>query len=263
VSVPFVIVVAIAIALGVFALQTRQRLRLLTGRDAGSSPLPLVALDDFDPVFEQGPLGPALTSEVAFIGTGRGVPGGTTDREAWVLAALAKGRRTFFEFGTATGKTAYLLARNSPDDAVVYTITLSPDELDSYARDSGDSGHASRAALRESRFTTFLYTGSAVEHKVTQLFGDSKALDIEPYLGRCDLIFVDGSHAYSYVLSDSEKAFRMLAPGGIIIWHDYRPFGRRDRDVRRALHELNRSHRLFRLQGTSMVAYRGATSSPT
>jgi predicted O-methyltransferase YrrM len=238
------------------AIQYRRRLHYETGRDRPRGAIRSVELDEFDDVFAQGPLGPTLAAEVHFIGSGRGVPGGTSDREAWVLAALAKRRRTFFEIGTATGKTTYLLARNSPPDARVYTITLSPDDVESYAGGSGDSSRAARVARQESAFTSFLYTGSAVEHKVTQLFGDSKALDTTPYRGRCDLIFVDGSHAYSYVLSDTARAMEMLAPGGIIIWHDYRPHRRQDRDVVRALGEVARSHDLVRLSRTSMVAYR-------
>jgi predicted O-methyltransferase YrrM len=238
------------------AIQYRRRLHHETGRDGERDGIRAVELDEFDDVFAQGPFGPTLTAEVSFIGGGRGVPGGTSDREAWVLGALAKGRRTFFEFGTATGRTAYLLARNAPADARVYTLTLSPDELQSYAGGSGDSGRAARVAKRESAFTSFLYTGTDAEHRITQLFGDSKALDTAPYRGRCDLIFVDGSHAYSYVLSDSQKALEMLAPGGIIIWHDYRPYRRQDRDVVRALGAIARTHNLVRLKRTSMVAYR-------
>ena len=44
-----------------------------------------------------------------------------------------------------------------------------------------------------------------VAGKVEQLFADSKTLDVSPWAGQCDLVFVDGSHAYSYVVSDSEK----------------------------------------------------------
>jgi predicted O-methyltransferase YrrM len=247
-----------AFAAAVFAvlwLQYRGRLHDLLGRD-GRAPIPVVRLDAFDDVFRQGPLGPTLDAEVAFVGTGHGVPGGTSDREAWVLAALAKSRRAFFEFGTATGKTTYLIARNAPDDAEVVTITLAPDGHESYSTATGDTSGAVRKALAESQFTEFLYTGTPVASKVVQLFGDSKALDTSPYRERFDLIFVDGSHAYSYIMSDTKKALEMLAPGGIIIWHDYRPFRRSMRDVYRALNELRRELPLVRLHETSMVAYR-------
>jgi predicted O-methyltransferase YrrM len=246
---------AAAITFAVLWLQYRGRLYDHLGRP-GRAPIPIVGVEEFDPVFRHGPLGPTLESEVAFVGSGDGVPGGTSDREAWILAALARSRRGFFEFGTATGKTAYLLARNSPDDAQVVTITLRPEDRGEYVREAGDARAAELRALWESDFSSFLYSGTPYERKVVQLYGDSKALDTTPYRGRFDLIFIDGSHAYSYVVSDTRKAMEMLAPGGIIIWHDYRPFRRSMRDVYRALNELHRSQPLVRLRETSMVAYR-------
>jgi predicted O-methyltransferase YrrM len=247
-----------AAAFAALFVQYRRRLYFEQGRDGGGA-IPRVELDEFDDVFAQNELGPTLAAEVHFIGSGRGVPGGTSDREAWVLAALARGRRTLFEFGTATGKTTYLLARNSLDDGRVHTLTLPPDALDRYAAGGSDSGLAEEKARAESRFTTFLYSGTAVESKIEQLYGDSKAFDETPWLGKCHLIFVDGSHAYSYVKSDTEKALRMLAPGGIILWHDYQPLRRSVRDVCRALDELARERRLVRLSRTTLVAYRNET----
>ncbi len=36
-----------------------------------------------------------------------------------------------------------------------------------------------------------------------------------------DLVFVDGSHAYDDVVIDSDYAWALLKPGGILIWDDY------------------------------------------
>ena len=124
---------------------------------------------------------------------------------------------------------------------------------------SGDSQRGSKVALAESRFATeFVYTGSDVEHKIEQLFGDTKRFDPAPYRGRCDLIFIDGSHAYSYIMNDTRKALDMLAPGGTILWHDYRVADAGSADVYRALNELRRELPLVRLAGTAIVAYRSA-----
>jgi predicted O-methyltransferase YrrM len=246
---------AAAMAFAALFMQYRRRLHDLLGR-GGRAPIPTVTLEEFDDVFRQGPLGPTLDAEVIFVGRGQHVPGGTSDREAWILACLARRRRNFFEFGTATGKTSYLWARNAPADAHVVTITLSPADHAAYLRDSGDSAKATRMALAESAFTEFLYSGTEVERRIEQLYGDSKQLETAPYRGRFDLIFVDGSHAYSYVESDTAKALEMLAPGGIIIWHDYSPFRAGSRDVFRFLNELHRTLPLVRLLETTMVAYR-------
>jgi predicted O-methyltransferase YrrM len=233
----------------------RHRFYLATARDQRYR-IPTMHLADFDPRFRLGPHGPTRAAEIAFIGGADAVPFGTTDREAWVLGVLARDAHAVFEFGTATGKTAYLLARNSPEDALVMTLTLAPGAAADYRHEAGDSAIARTTALDESSFGAYLYSGTDVEAKVRQLYGDSKAFDHEPYRGSVDLVFIDGAHAYSYVLSDSRKAFEMLAPGGIIVWHDYKKRSGPPRDVYRALNQLAGKRRLVRLAGTHMVAHR-------
>jgi hypothetical protein len=71
---------------------------------------------------------------------------------------------------------------------------------------------------------------------------------------RLDLVFVDGSHARSYVESDSRKALRMVRPGGIVFWHDYSG-PRRTPGVFASLNALAREMPLVHIGGT--------TSSPT
>ena len=94
-----------------------------------------------------------------------------------------------------------------------------------------------------------------MEHKVEQLFGDSKELDTTPWAGQCDLVFVDGSHAYSYVMSDSAKALDLVRPGGLVLWHDYAgPL--HSPGVYRALNELAQRLPIVRIAGTSLAAYR-------
>lgn len=246
---------AIAVVMTVLFLQYRRRLHNLLGRDIGY-PIPTVQLDESDDRFRHGPLGHSLDAEVRFIGGGRGVAGGMSDAEAWILAVLSKRARRMFEFGTASGKTTYLWARNSPADAHVVTLTLGAGQHTAYENERGDYAGAVRKALHESCFEKFVYTETDVAPKVHQLFGDSKAFDETPHLQAFDLIFIDGSHAYSYVKSDTEKAFRMLAPGGTILWHDYKGRWGYGRDVYRYLNELRATHDLRRLAGTSLVIWR-------
>ena len=243
---------SISMAVNVSRLRTAKRQQGL------SAPwrIPRKQPEELDPVFAPGPYGPTLDTEVHFVGGGgANVRGGTTDVEAWVLAVLAKRATTLFEFGTCTGKTTYLWARNSPPHARVTTLTLAPDEHGAYVAGADDDPRATGWALQESQFTRFLYTGTDVERKVTQLYGDSKAFDETPFVDSCDLIFVDGSHAYSYVVSDSRKALRMVRPGGIVLWHDYGgPAWAAD--VYRALNELSEKIPLLHIAGTKLVAYR-------
>ena len=219
-------------------------------------PIPQISVGELDPVFEPGPLGPKLDSEAVLIaGTDLlRVVGSTSDVEAWILAVLSKRARLMFEFGTASGRTAYLWARNSPADARVVTLTLREGDIPIYKREQGDAESDIRNALGESTFTTFYYSGTPVEPKVTQLFGDSKDIDESPWAGQCDLVFVDGSHALSYVQSDSRKALHLVRPGGLVIWHDYR--GPRLPGVFRALNALARELPLRHVAGTSLVVYR-------
>src|SRR5215203_1882129 len=222
----------------------------------GEWPIQRVPPEAVDSMLRPGPFGPTRETEVSFIGRGPYVvDGGTSDAEAWILAVLAKRARTMFEFGTCTGKTAYLWARNSPPDARVITVTLAPDHLEDYRKEATDDPVDVQFALRESSHTEFLYSGSPVASKVEQLFADSKSLDVSPWTGRCDLVFVDGSHAYSYVVSDSAKALELVAPGGVVLWHDYAG-PRHAPGVYRALNELAQRLPLVRLEGTTLVAYR-------
>jgi predicted O-methyltransferase YrrM len=219
-------------------------------------PIPRVPPEELEPVLRPGPYGPTLDTEVAFVGRGPYVvDGGTSDAEAWILAVLAKRAHRMFEFGTCTGKTAYLWARNAPTDARVVTVTLAPDHLADYRQEDTDDPRDVKFALRESSHTEFLYSGTPEAAKVQQLFADSKALDVSQWAGRCDLVFVDGSHAYSYVVSDSAKALELVAPGGVVLWHDYAG-PRHAPGVYRALNELAARLPLVRLEGTTLVAYR-------
>lgn len=221
------------------------------------SPLPKIEKHLFDALFAENELGPTIDSEVFFIGGGTGAFASTTDTETWILAGLAKKADRIFEFGTATGRTTYLMARNAPPNARIVTLTLPPSTHTQYQSHELDSTSARDVALIDSVYVTFVYNNTSVENKVTQLFGDSKQFDETPYLESFDLIFIDGSHAYSYIKSDTEKAMRMLRPGGVILWHDYRgerhPF---TADVYRYLNELGKELPLQWIAETSLVGYR-------
>ncbi len=254
----FWFIVAIALAVSLLRQRSVRKQRNLLGE----WPIARVGPDAVDPVFTPGPFGPTLETEVAFVGRGPYmVDGGTSDAEAWILAVLARRAKLMFEFGTCTGKTAYLWARNAPADARIVTLTLAPENVASYRREATDDPSDVAFALKESTHTDFLYSDTPVAGRVEQLFGDSKTFDVSPWAGRCDLVFVDGSHAYSYVVSDSEKALQLVAPGGLVLWHDYAG-PRHAPGVYRALNELARRMPLARLEGTTLVAYRKPASSP-
>lgn len=232
----------------------------------GRWPIRRVNLDQLDPCFAVGALGPSRNTEIRFFANYR-VTGGTSDLETWVLCTLAKnigaknigtrdtGAGRIFEIGTCTGKTTYLLAANAPAEARVVSITLKPEHMSAYKAMEGDDQKAFRDANAESTFVEFYYTGTPESARIEQLFGDSKDFDETPYLESCDLVFVDGSHARSYVESDSAKAIRMVKPGGLVLWHDYRG-PRHTPGVYQALNQLARTLPLVHIKMTNLVAYR-------
>ena len=209
------------------------------------------------PAFVAGPLGPAPESEVRFL-SGYETPGGVSDRETWILCVLAREARRIFEFGTGTGKTAYLLALNAPPDAEIYTLALPRDEIPEGV--GGDAPEAIAAAADESRNHAFYYEGTEVEPRIHQLLADSKAFDETPHADSFDLVFVDGAHARSFVESDSVKALRMVRPGGYVLWHDYRG-PKRARGVFEALNALASDIELVHIAATSLVLHRRPESN--
>jgi predicted O-methyltransferase YrrM len=236
----------------------RNKVYRLTGKNNNQTTLiPTVKLDEFHSAFRSGDYGTTNDAEVSIILRGDSqVDGGTTDLEAWILSVLARYSKSMFEFGTCTGRTTYHLGRNSSDDAKIVTLTLHPDQVSSYIHSGRDNETAHEVAINESNYTKFFYSGTDIEHKITQLFMDSKDLDETQYPEMYDLIFIDGSHAYSYIKSDTEKALKMLKNGGIILWHDYNENIPEIRDVYKYLNELRQNLNIVHLHGTNLVAYK-------
>lgn len=122
--------------------------------------------------------------------------------------------RLVIEFGTARGRTAVNLALNASEDAEIVSIDVQ-------------------------RHVPQYEHGGA---RVTKLVVPSREFDDGPYRGRADFVFVDGSHEYQDVLSDSRKALDMVRPGGVVLWHDYHST---QAGVTQALHEVYESDRRF------------------
>lgn len=160
--------------------------------------------------------------------------GNVTLLELVVLDSFAGARQPgrIFEIGTFDGRTALNLAANAPEDARVYTLDLPASANPALAVHSDDLSFISRsqAGARGRRFH-----GTPESSRIEQLEGDSATFDYSPYLRTMDLVFVDGSHSYDYVMSDSRAALSLVAPNGLILWHDYGEWA----GVTRALNELH------------------------
>jgi len=157
--------------------------------------------------------------------------------------------RNLLEIGTFDGNTTLQMALNSHPAAIIHTLDLPPGanetalpvhELDwKYIRDEGK--------------TKRKYVGSEVEGKVRQHFGDSTRFDFEIFCehGPVDFCFIDGGHTYECVKSDTQNAMKVMAPEGIILWHDFDPgcVG-----VYEFICELSQTRSLTHLEGTRLVA---------
>jgi predicted O-methyltransferase YrrM len=161
--------------------------------------------------------------------------------------------RSIFEFGTFEGRTTLQIAINSPDESTISTIDLSADdEITRYPRAYADEGRARKLPVGG------CFLGHPESRKITQLSGDSATHNFDDFRERVEFVFVDGDHSFEYVKADSENALRMLAPGGLILWHDYSGSWP---GVSQYLRQLAGTRTLFHIAETSLVVY-GPTLQP-
>lgn len=157
---------------------------------------------------------------------------------------------TLFEFGTFDGRTTLNFAANAPGNATTFTLDLPQAEAKTtkYELDQWDLKFAEKE-ISGSRFLN-----SPWRKQIVQLFGDSATFDFNPFKGKVDFIFIDGSHSYDYVKTDSANALRLASRPSTVVWHDYQPFWS---GVVDCLEELNQNHPEFsglrHVEGTSLV----------
>jgi predicted O-methyltransferase YrrM len=200
------------------------------------SPIPLLEDDVVQAIMSHGTTIPPLTSKI---------PGNQSVPGLVFLVTLAKANQTrcAFEIGTFNGLTAFALAKNLPD-ATVHTLDIPAEaqtELELERTDYANRIHFERLA----------YAGSPEESRIVQHWSDSASFGYEPWYGHCDLVYIDGSHSFAYVKSDSENAFKLLSPHGIVVWDDY---WWRVAGVREYLNSL-KDVELRRLPGTRLVVH--------
>lgn len=169
--------------------------------------------------------------------------------DACVLAAVCRllGCRTVFEFGTYRGETAWLVAHNNPA-TTVYTLDLPSVEAARGAALELTDRDYFQSWQRGARFL-----GTPEQDRIVQLTGDSAKFNFAPYRGQIDLVFIDASHSYSYVRSDTEAALEMLSERGVIVWDDYTHYP----GIYAYLHELapRLERPILHLLGTRLALY--------
>lgn len=177
--------------------------------------------------------------------------GHTTEFELKVISNLVKkfNPHSIFEIGTFQGRTTLNMALNTQDNAIITTLDLPSEGLSSTAMEieEGEIRYVKKDVSGER------FIGHPMAKKITQVFGDSATYSFANYQNTIDLAFIDGSHAYEYVLNDSKKIYSTMRPGGLIIWHDYTNW----EGVWTALNELYLSDSRFKniehIGGTSIA----------
>ena len=121
------------------------------------------------------------------------------------------------EIGTYNGATTRLIALNLPR-AKIHTLDLPPDI-------SSEELHQSKLPkddfhLIGNRRVGEAFLSDPAITNVTQHFGDSATWDFSPVQG-LDFVFIDGSHTYQYVRSDTIRCAEAAAGRATFVWHDF------------------------------------------
>ena len=157
--------------------------------------LPTLDLLDLFPDFEE------QVSPYAFL------EGGSTTIDLALLKALARRYDAcrYFEIGSWRGESVANVASVAKE---CISLSLSDDEM--------------RQAGWNDRYVATAKFFSRHLKNVVHIGHNSRTFDYTPYLGTCDLVFIDGDHSYDGVRADTEHAFRLLRDDrSAIVWHDY------------------------------------------
>jgi predicted O-methyltransferase YrrM len=152
------------------------------------------------------------------------------------VCAVARQRKAqkIFEFGTYQGRTTYHLTFAS-DTTEVTTIDMPPRPDWGYAKYSGS-----------------YFRNKPQAGRIRQIYEDSRTFDTSPMRVEFDMVFVDADHSYEGVKNDTVKAFELLKPGGVIMWHDYAP---KSPGLVRFFTEFTRERPLFRIKRTCLLLH--------
>ncbi len=165
-----------------------------------------------------------------------------------LIAETCEDESNIFEIGTFDGRTTINLAFSSPLNCRIFTLDLKPSMETVYSIENGEKHMVEKRVIGK-RIGN--HRKSIVSLKIQQLYGDSANFDFSSYYNSCSLVFVDGSHAYDYVYSDTKEAIKLVKNDGVILWHDYGVW----EGVTRALEEIESSQQLGlkNINGTSLV----------
>jgi predicted O-methyltransferase YrrM len=141
------------------------------------------------------------------------IDGWMSGPELTCLAELAQKSHKILEVGCYKGRTSRVLLDNTGGSVTCV------DCWDGNFQVNNGNLHQNGGDMEYTRFCgniwEFIKSGKARVHRCK--FEDFESQE------RYDLIFLDALHDYESVKKDIEKAMQLIAPGGIIAGHDYRP----------------------------------------
>ena len=157
--------------------------------------------------------------------------------------------RRALEFGTYLGVGTLTIALNAPTGCHIVTIDL-PD----LKAELNDLNRTDLALVAESRYRVGeAFIGSSFRDQVEQVRADSLGWRGDESLGLFDLVLIDGGHSSSIIRADTENAFRLLDPNGIVLWDDY--FYLYPEVVSYLDGAAREGRRLVSIRGTNLVVY--------
>jgi Methyltransferase domain len=173
---------------------------------------------------------------------------------AQAAAAVSPGDE-IIEIGTFDGRTTLNLALNAPPTSRIFTLDLPAGAPTVYSLAAGERQYVDKPQSG-TRLRSCPQRWQDDAARIVLLAGDSASFDWSAHVGKAGLVFVDGSHAYQYVLKDSESAFRLVSGRGMVLWHDYGVW----EGVTRALEELEAERKLGlrHIRGTSLVTWQAS-----
>jgi len=133
--------------------------------------------------------------------------GGSLLTDIWLLKSLCRkfDNCRYFEIGTWRGESI----RNCSEVATeCYSLNLSQEEI------------AQRYHSKKYAEDHFQYSKNV--DRIVHLFGDSGTYDFSKIGKKFDVIFIDGSHDHSDIVSDTINVFKYLIhEQSYVVWHDY------------------------------------------
>jgi len=166
------------------------------------------------------------------------------------IAIKVTNAQTIFEIGTFNGYTTYHLALNSMSAAKIYSLDLPKGNRVNLKLSTTkiDDNHINLALQNNQYF----FHEFPEKNKISLLYGDSATFDYSDYLNKVDLFFIDGSHSYEYVRSDTINAIKCTKNDGLVLWHDYGRMG--INGVTKWLNEFSKSgNKIYSVPGSSIA----------